>query len=898
MRKILALLLAVLMVVPAFAFTTSAEEATTALSSVNFVPVFTEDMMPSNDLTSDELLAWRPANLPDNWLWEGVPAALTYNSTEKGIAATFTGVPSAAGIRFKYSKGLTDITGMTTLCFDMYISDVDDANVTGAEWKFQLYNTNTRDDSTAIAINNATLAQMFGGTLQNGWNHFEIPLNMFNTGTTTFDYTQFSGFRLYNRGANVGATDKTTTLMMKNVYFTNERTVLIVDADMANMSATHKADATSWTGKTAIAPMWRKYGSTSSLVYDSTNKGVGFSISGQITGNYGLQLMFNDTAIGSKDKLCFDLYLSSADHFAANGGAWKLQLTTTQGNTAINNIADKGGFAAYVDGGVLKDGWNHIEIPLSDMNNPSHTTIKDFILFKRNNDAFGAEGETTTVLVNNIYLADDIERGVAEAPQLALVTDADMSDMTAEEQADATTWHKSVYPQWRIGGNTPHVKYNTANKGVGYTVDGVKTGTYRIILNLANFQYAKTSISEWSYLAFDLYLSDVDHFAADGGKWKVCVQTTDKTEKTERYINTTLAQYAGGELKSGWNHVEVPLSLLSSGKDLIYGLYVDKRSDEAFGAAGESTTVLFNNFFLKGETPRVEATVGASAVPTLENDVNFAFQVKANENVIYKPYIHVTFDEKTVVKPLDANGIFSVEDILAHRMSDIITIDVTAVTATGEVTRTTFDYSVKSYAASKLSGEQSDALKTLVSDLLHYGAAAQAAINYNLENMANDVEGILGGRALDTETLAQSMIATPVSGEYTGGAKWKSAKLVLDSAMCIRYVFEAESIEALTVKVNGTEYAIERDTNAENRYYVDVPVNAGQFDEKFVAQFGDNADYTVTYSVNAYIARNYAKYADVEADKAYNTTATYGEMYNLLTAIYNYGVSAAAYNAQ
>ena len=113
-----------------------------------------------------------------------------------------------------------------------------------------------------------------------------------------------------------------------------------------------------------------------------------------------------------------------------------------------------------------------------------------------------------------------------------------------------------------------------------------------------------------------------------------------------------------------------------------------------------------------------------------------------------------------------------------------------------------------------------------------------------------------------------------------------------------RYVFEAESIEALTVKVNGTEYAIEKDTNAENRYYVDVPVNAGQFDEKFVAQFGDNADYTVTYSVNAYIARNYATYADVEADKAYNTTATYGEMYNLLTAIYNYGVSAAAYNAQ
>ena len=72
MRKILAILLAVLMVVPAFAFTTSAEEATTALSPVNFVPVFTEDMMPENDLTSEELLEWRPLNAGDNWGWENV----------------------------------------------------------------------------------------------------------------------------------------------------------------------------------------------------------------------------------------------------------------------------------------------------------------------------------------------------------------------------------------------------------------------------------------------------------------------------------------------------------------------------------------------------------------------------------------------------------------------------------------------------------------------------------------------------------------------------------------------------------------------------------------------------------------------------------------------------------
>ena len=167
----------------------------------------------------------------------------------------------------------------------------------------------------------------------------------------------------------------------------------------------------------------------------------------------------------------------------------------------------------------------------------------------------------------------------------------------------------------------------------------------------------------------------------------------------------------------------------------------------------------------------------------MENDVNFAFQVKANENVIYKPYIHVTFDEKTVVKPLDANGIFSVEDILAHRMSDIITIDVTAVSATGEVTRTTFDYSVKQYGANKLAGDESDELKALVSSLLHYGAASQAVIDYNMENLANNVDGILEAVALDTEALAGYHIAKPVNDTRTdvaeGAPKGKGATLVL-----------------------------------------------------------------------------------------------------------------------
>ena len=73
---------------------------------------------------------------------------------------------------------------------------------------------------------------------------------------------------------------------------------------------------------------------------------------------------------------------------------------------------------------------------------------------------------------------------------------------------------------------------------------------------------------------------------------------------------------------------------------------------------------------------------------------------------------------------------------------------------------------------------------------------------------------------------------------------------------------------------------------AENgNYYVDVPTYAADFANELVASFGDDDSYTVTYSVNAYLANMYKKYAPDS------------EMYEMLTAIYNYGVSAAAYAA-
>ena len=63
MRKILAILLAVLMVVPAFAFTTSAEEATTTLPAIEFIPIVAEDNMPTGGSCDNAKL--------ESQLWNG-----------------------------------------------------------------------------------------------------------------------------------------------------------------------------------------------------------------------------------------------------------------------------------------------------------------------------------------------------------------------------------------------------------------------------------------------------------------------------------------------------------------------------------------------------------------------------------------------------------------------------------------------------------------------------------------------------------------------------------------------------------------------------------------------------------------------------------------------------------
>lgn len=884
MKRILAVLLAVLMVMSVMVFTTAAEETTT-LPTAEFVPIVTHDNMPTADCDYATLSSKNIGGI--DWRSVGTSSRISYENASKAVCLTFPeGATDKTGFHFKCNP-YQSYKGMTTLGFDLYISNIAAADVNG-NWKMHLLTTG---GELTLSAPLSQLAVWSGITLKTGWNRFEIPVGCFNKASTTMTLTEF---KFYKNNANASGS---VTYKLKNVYFANDIVPTVMASSFGSLASNADVNSTNMKTKPYMssvggAPV--KYNAGQDYTCAQYQK------SGLVPNGYGFRI---DTDWAGMDitkmnKFCFDLFISNIA-YVDTAAQWRVQLVFTDKtdktgtkeynsntNTTLANYAAMSGI-------TLKTGWNHFELPMTAQGDStvglvwaaSHNTDAKGLKYIRiyTNDAskqIGAEGKTLTIGLKNAYFAND---GIewATAPTTKLLMDADMATMTATEQADATTWHSSVKPQLRKYGGTNALFYDTTNKGLGFKVTGSVTNTYGIQVKVAN-----TDTTNMTKLHFDMYLSDIDHFIANGGTWKLQLTTTATARAITNIVDKGgLAAFCGGSLVSGWNHVEIPLSVFSAGGKTVTEFIIHKKNNDAYGAAGEDTTVLINNIYFEGELPESGSATVATAEPTLTNSFEMAYTLSGT-NMAYKPVVDVTFGGTTTRQPIAADGSFGLKNILAHKLSDTITTTVTAMDLNGDIFKKTNTYSVKQYCDDVLGTTTDAELKALLSDALYYGAAVQKVRGYNTTNLATSITNaakMTAERALDTNTLT-AYAASPLKGSAAeGGPKWKSATLVLSGEMNIRYTFTADSIDGVTVKVNDTEYAIQ---TGDGVYFVDVPVNAALFAEDFVAQFGENDSYTVTYSVNAYVARNYKRFNEKDGGS---------DMYNLIKAIYNYGVSAEAY---
>lgn len=275
-----------------------------------------------------------------------------------------------------------------------------------------------------------------------------------------------------------------------------------------------------------------------------------------------------------------------------------------------------------------------------------------------------------------------------------------------------------------------------------------------------------------------------------------------------------------------------------------------------------------------------------SAFLRLDEDINVVYTAEVPEAAT-DVYMTFTMNDVTTTVEDDGSHRFVFEKVTPQCMGDRITAVLHATCEGKQCDDTVADYSVRQYCVNLLNQYPDDkALITLLSDLLTYGAAAQTYTDYQTE-------------ALVTENLPlQPSAFSPISGyrvtiddDPSSSLEWKSATLVLQNQLTIRFCFAAAFTQNLEVGVtigDRTKLFSAEDfvSDGGDRYHVDFTgIKATEFSETVTADFrlsGTQGGRMASYSVNTYICsmQNNEQYPNLAA---------------LVRALYNYGVSARAY---
>lgn len=239
----------------------------------------------------------------------------------------------------------------------------------------------------------------------------------------------------------------------------------------------------------------------------------------------------------------------------------------------------------------------------------------------------------------------------------------------------------------------------------------------------------------------------------------------------------------------------------------------------------------------------------------------------------------------------DANGnyLFTYTGINPQCMGDNVSATLYA-TVDDELQQVSIEnYSVRQYCVNQLAKDDISAkLRTLLSDILAYGAAAQTYMSYNTEALVNTGDDIIDPTYSTYTDL--SGLAAGFEGEVSEDVYWVGAGLTLTNSVAMTFRFYAEDINglAVTVKRGENELAVTKFTPVEGRegfYEFSVTdISATEFDESVTASFmlrDEQVGNAVSYSVNAYVC---AKQNDSNAALA-----------ALVKALYHYGAAAAAY---
>lgn len=252
---------------------------------------------------------------------------------------------------------------------------------------------------------------------------------------------------------------------------------------------------------------------------------------------------------------------------------------------------------------------------------------------------------------------------------------------------------------------------------------------------------------------------------------------------------------------------------------------------------------------------------------------------------------------KTKVTSYTVSGdryVFTFRNIAPNQMTDTICATLYATYEGIEYSSAVREYSVAEYCYSMLDLYASDEyskLRTLLVDLLNYGAASQIYTDYKTDALVN---ASLTEDQVNWGTHAEPVLDTMLDTAYKTvddpKAKWKGAGLHLQEAVSMRLKFTAESIDGLTIKIESgsSTWTISSEKFKEESagvYYVYFTgLNAGQMRQGVLLTIYDGdtpVSNTVCYSIESYA---YEK-----------QNSTIAGLADLVKAMIRYGDSACAY---
>ena len=382
------------------------------------------------------------------------------------------------------------------------------------------------------------------------------------------------------------------------------------------------------------------------------------------------------------------------------------------------------------------------------------------------------------------------------------------------------------------------------------------------------------------------------------------VLADDNTE-TQRYTTVSL-QYKledGSEIPNtagGTFTVPYGTKLNFTPPKSLYGYDFVKADGLNTPIVSDGTVI---TYYYKNKTaPEKPAPEIKTVSLSLESSITMNFKVlKDSVSSFDDFYVSVSFGEKEekITKYIQSGNyyVFSYKGIHPHLMNDEITAVLHAKSGNKEYTSPQKEMSVKEYAyiiLDRYRTEEHSKLRTLLVDLLNYGAMAQKYVGYKTDNLVNsdltDTQKSWASKNTEDFKNIRDFNFKAISNP---SVRWNACGLVLNNSIMVRAKFSAKDVENKTVEFafRNTKFIYDKNdfvNNGDGTYYVYCnELFAHELSNEILVTVYENGipcSNTMRFSVESYAST-------VQQSSEYKGTA----LDDLTQAMMRYGKSAVAY---